>query len=62
MLDFICMVFAELLSTGYKRKIQNDKVCLRRESNQRPLSTGNVKELCNIGKFIKFAFKERKTM
>ena len=26
------------------------------------LSTGNVKELCNVGKFIKFAFKERKTM
>ena len=24
MLDFICMVFAELSSTGYKRKIQND--------------------------------------
>ena len=24
MLDFICMIFAELSSTGYKRKIQND--------------------------------------
>ena len=35
MLDFIYMVFAELLSTGSKRKIQNDNVCLRRESNQR---------------------------
>ena len=42
MLDFICMVFAELLSTGYKRKIQNDKVCLRRESNQRPLAIQRV--------------------
>ena len=26
------------------------------------LSTGNVTELCNVGKFIKFAFNERKTM
>ena len=37
MLDFICMVFAELLSTEYERRIQNDNLCLRRESNQRPL-------------------------
>ena len=36
MLDLIFMVFVELLSTGYKRKIQNDNVCLRRESNKRP--------------------------
>ena len=36
MLDFICMVFAELLSTRYKRKIQNNNVCLRRVSHQRP--------------------------
>ena len=43
-LDFICMVFAELLSTGYKRisKIQNYVVCLRRESNQRPLTLQRV--------------------
>ena len=26
MLDFFCMVFAELLSSGYKRKLQNDNV------------------------------------
>ena len=38
MLDFICMVFTELLSTGIKRKIQNDNACLRRVSNQRPLA------------------------
>ena len=42
MLDFMCMVFAELLSMGYKRKIQNDKVCLRRESNQRHLAFQRV--------------------
>ena len=42
MLDFICMVFAELSSTGYKRKIQNNNVCLRRESNQRPLAFQRV--------------------
>ena len=37
-LDFICLFFTELLSTGYKRTIQNDNVCLWRESNQRPLA------------------------
>ena len=42
MLDCICMVFAELLSTGYKRKIQNDIVCLRQKSNQRPLAVERV--------------------
>ena len=42
MLDSICMVFAELLSTGYKRKIQNYNVCLRRESNQRHLAFQRV--------------------
>ena len=42
MLDFIYMVLAELLSTGYKRKIQNDNVCRRRESNQRPLAFQRV--------------------
>ena len=31
MLDLNCMVYAELLSTGSKRKIQNDNVRLRRE-------------------------------
>ena len=29
MLDFICIVFAELLSKRCKRKIQNDMVCLQ---------------------------------
>ena len=38
MLDFICMIFAELWSTESKRKIQNDNVCLHRDSNQRPLA------------------------
>ena len=42
MLDFIRMVFAELLSTGCKRKIQNDNLCIRRESNQRPLAFQRV--------------------
>ena len=42
MLDFICMVVAELWSTGSNRKIQNHKVCLRRESNQRPLAFQRV--------------------
>ena len=40
--DFICMVVAELLSTGYRRKIKNDKVCLRRELNQSPLAFQRV--------------------
>ena len=38
MLDFICMIFVELLSTGYKRKIQYNIVCIRWESDQRPLA------------------------
>ena len=38
MLYFIYMVFAEMWTTFRKRKIQNDNVCLRRESNQRPLT------------------------
>ena len=29
----VCMVFAEMWTTFRKRKIQNDNVCLRRESN-----------------------------
>ena len=32
MLVCICMVFAEMLSTGYKRKIPNYNVCLRRQN------------------------------
>ena len=31
-------VFAEIWSTESKRKIKNDDVCLRRDSNQRPLA------------------------
>ena len=38
MLYFICMVFAEMWATGSKRKIQTKNMCLRRESNQRPLA------------------------
>ena len=37
-LDFMCMVFAELLVTGSKRKIQNENMSFRRKSNQRPLA------------------------
>ena len=39
MLDFICMIFAELWSTESKSKIQNYDVCLRRDSNQRQTFT-----------------------
>ena len=37
MLDCICMIFAELWSTKSKRKIQNDDVCVHRDSNRRNL-------------------------
>ena len=42
MLDFMCMVYAELFKTGSKRTIQNKNVFLRRESNQRPLAFHRV--------------------
>ena len=42
MLDFICMVFAEMWAAESKRKIQNDNVCLHRESNQRSLAFQRV--------------------
>ena len=38
MLDFICMVFAEMWTTFRMRNLQNDNFCLCRESNQRPFS------------------------
>ena len=38
MLDFICMVFAGMWTMFRLRKFQNDNVCLRRESNPRPLA------------------------
>ena len=38
MCDFICMGSAELWETGNKWKIQNENICLRRESNQWPLA------------------------
>ena len=41
-LDFMCMVFIELWATGRKRKIQNENMCLRRESNQWPLAFQRV--------------------
>ena len=37
-LDFIFIGFAELWATGSKRKTQNENICIRRESNQRPLA------------------------
>ena len=37
MLYFICKGSTELYGTGNKRKIQNENICLRRESNKRPL-------------------------
>ena len=33
MLDFICMSTAELVGTGMERKIQNENICLQRDSN-----------------------------
>ena len=36
MLDFICVIFVKLWVTGSKRKVQNQNIYLRRESNQRP--------------------------
>ena len=36
MLDFICKGFAELSATGSKRKIQNEHVYLRGDSNLQP--------------------------
>ena len=38
----MCMVFIELWATGRKRKIQNENMCLRRESNQWPLAFQRV--------------------
>ena len=42
MLDFICVGFAELSATGIKRKIQNETMCLRGESNLRPIAFRRV--------------------
>ena len=42
MLDFICIDFVELSATESKRKIQNQIVCLRGESNLRPLAFQRV--------------------
>ena len=42
MLDFICMVFAGMLTMFRQRKFQNDNVCLRRESNPRSLAFQRV--------------------
>ena len=38
MLDYIWIGFAELWATESKRKIQNENICLHRESNQRPIA------------------------
>ena len=38
MLDFICMGFVKLSATGSKRTNQNENMCLRGESNLRPLA------------------------
>ena len=33
MLDFICNGFVDLFGTGRERKIQNENICLQRDSN-----------------------------
>ena len=38
MLDFICVVFAVLWTTGSKRKIQNENMC---RSNHKAMGTAN---------------------
>ena len=53
MLDFIFMVFAEVLSTGSKRKIQNDSLFLPWESNQQPLLTTFTVLIALISKSFK---------
>ena len=35
MLDFICMYTAELFGMGKEQKIQNENICLQRDSNPR---------------------------
>ena len=39
MLDFICMGSADLFGTGRERKIQNENLCLQRDSNSRRHAT-----------------------
>ena len=38
MLDFICNGSVDLFGTGRERKIQNENICLQRDSNPRPAS------------------------
>ena len=39
MLDFICMVSADLFGTGRERKIQNENLYLQQDSNSRRHAT-----------------------
>ena len=36
MLDFICIGSAKLFDTGRERKIQNENICIKRDSNPNP--------------------------
>ena len=38
MLDFICNGSVDLFGTGRERKIQNENICLQRDSNPHPAS------------------------
>ena len=40
MLDFICMVSAELFGTDRERQIQNENICFQRDSNPRHSTLG----------------------
>ena len=40
MLDFICQGSVDLFGTGRERKIQNENICLQRDSNPNHASPG----------------------
>ena len=45
MLDFICNGSVDLLGTGRVRKIQNENICLQRDSNPHPASPRQESQL-----------------
>ena len=51
MLDFICNGSVDLFGTGRERKIQNENICLQRDSNPRPRqsTTGKLQRLRPLG-------------
>ena len=59
MLDFICIGFTKLSATGSKQKIQNENICLRVESNLRPLLStplwGQLKIVCKTFSLLFYA-------